>query len=72
MGGRILNGKIFNQLLKPATTYSEQIELLISRGCEVTDGALFEKVLSQVNYYRFSAYFFHLNLKTEITKKEQT
>ncbi len=43
--------------LKPSTTYTEQIEKLNSRGCQVTDIPFCIKVLSQINYYRFSAYF---------------
>jgi abortive infection bacteriophage resistance protein len=43
--------------LKQPTTYEQQIEKLRSRGCQVTDVPFCTKVLSQVNYYRLSAYF---------------
>ena len=43
--------------LKPPTTYNQQIEKLRSRGCQVTDVSFCSKVLSQINYYRLSAYF---------------
>jgi len=43
--------------LKPPTTYDQQIEKLRSRGCQVTDVSFCTKVLSQINYYRLSAYF---------------
>jgi abortive infection bacteriophage resistance protein len=44
-------------LLKPPTTYDQQIEKLRSRGCKITDVSFCTKVLSQINYYRLSAYF---------------
>jgi abortive infection bacteriophage resistance protein len=43
--------------LKPPTTYNQQIEKLRSRGCIITDEPLCLKVLSQINYYRLTAYF---------------
>jgi abortive infection bacteriophage resistance protein len=43
--------------LKPPTTYYQQIEKLRSRGCIITDEPLCIKVLSQINYYRLTAYF---------------
>jgi len=43
--------------LKQPTTYEQQIEKLRLRGCQVTDVSFCTKVLSQVNYYRLSAYF---------------
>jgi abortive infection bacteriophage resistance protein len=43
--------------LKPPITYTQQIEKLRSRGCLVTDDSFCANVLSQVNYYRLSAYF---------------
>ena len=43
--------------LKPPITYDQQIEKLRSRGCQVTDPPFCVKVLSQINYYRLSAYF---------------
>ena len=41
---------------KPALTCSQQIDLLISRGLTVADQADAGRFLSQVNYYRLSAY----------------
>ncbi len=41
---------------KPPLSYDKQIELLASRGLIVADRPKAEKFLSQVNYYRFSAY----------------
>jgi len=43
--------------LKPPTTYSQQAEILRSRGCTIADEPFCIKVLSQVNYYRLTAYF---------------
>jgi len=43
--------------VKPFLTYEEQIKKIASHGCAVPDGVLARKVLSQTNYYRFSAYF---------------
>ena len=44
-------------MLKPPTTYAQQIALLRSRGCFVEDDSFAEEALSQINYYRLSAYF---------------
>lgn len=43
--------------IKPATTYSQQIEKIKERGCNIQDEDFAEMVLSQLNYYRFTAYF---------------
>jgi abortive infection bacteriophage resistance protein len=43
--------------LKPPTTYNQQMEKLRSRGCQISDTALCETILSRINYYRLSAYF---------------
>jgi abortive infection bacteriophage resistance protein len=51
-------GDIFNMAqLKLPTTYSQQLDKLRSRGCQVSDVPLCEKILSRMNYYRLSAYF---------------
>jgi abortive infection bacteriophage resistance protein len=47
--------------LKQPTTYNQQIKKLRSRGCQVTDVPFCTKVLSQINYYRLSAYFLPFN-----------
>ena len=41
---------------KPWLSYGKQLELLIKRGLIVSDREKAEKFLSQINYYRFSAY----------------
>lgn len=43
------------EYLKPHLSIPEQAELLIKRGLEA-DASLLEKRLSDVGYYRFSAY----------------
>ena len=43
--------------LKPPTTYNQQVKKLRSRGCIITDEPFCVKVLSQINYYRLTAYF---------------
>ncbi len=41
---------------KPALTYPQQLDLLISRGLIIADRATAETILSRISYYRFSAY----------------
>ncbi|MBW6637573.1 Abi family protein, partial [Salmonella enterica subsp. enterica serovar Weltevreden] len=41
---------------KPPTTFSEQVNKLISRGLVIPDQSNAEFYLSQLNYYRFAAY----------------
>ena len=41
---------------KPPLKYDDQIKLLISRGLIIADPENAKSFLSQVNYYRFSAY----------------
>lgn len=43
--------------VKEHNTYDEQIDKLISRGCNITDREQAANVLKRVNYYRLSAYF---------------
>jgi len=43
--------------MKPKTTIQEQIQILKSRGCTIDNEEFAEKVLSHINYYRFTAYF---------------
>lgn len=43
--------------VKNFKTLDQQIELLKDRGCVIEDESLAKKVLSTVNYYRFSSYF---------------
>ena len=44
-------------MVKPATTYFEQIELLRSRGCIIDSENECIDALSNIGYYRLSAYF---------------
>jgi abortive infection bacteriophage resistance protein len=43
--------------IKPFLSYQGQIERLCAHGCQIEDPLFAQTVLSQVNYYRFSAYF---------------
>jgi abortive infection bacteriophage resistance protein len=43
--------------LKPFLTHKEQVERLRAHGCQIEDSAEAQSILSQINYYRFSAYF---------------
>jgi abortive infection bacteriophage resistance protein len=57
--------------VKPATTYEQQIEKLRERGCYIRDERIAERILSQLNYYRFSAYFLPFRKEDE-TYREGT
>jgi len=48
---------VFMVQLKQPTTYNQQIEKLRLRGCLIPDEPFCAKILSQVNYYRLTAYF---------------
>jgi len=50
-------GTFFMALIKPPTTYKQQIEKLRSRGCIIDDEAYAIDILAKVNYYRLTAYF---------------
>ena len=43
--------------IKPFLSFEGQIERLRAHGCNVEDSSFAQAVLSQINYYRFSAYF---------------
>lgn len=43
--------------VKPFSTYRQQIEKLVSRGCVIDDIKFAEDVLQRINYYRLTAYF---------------
>ena len=43
--------------VKAPTTFEEQMRLLQSRNCKITDEQFCLEVLGRINYYRFSAYF---------------
>lgn len=44
------------EFLKPAKTFDEQLDILISRNLIVDNRTRAINILKQVNYYRFSAY----------------
>ena len=56
-GGHFLFWGFLMEPLKPPTTYSEQINILRSRGCLIKDENACEKILREINYYRLTAYF---------------
>ncbi|WP_372997382.1 Abi family protein [Lutispora sp.] len=43
-------------MIKPATTYEQQIELLEKRGLIITDKSKAKEMLTRLNYYTFSGY----------------
>ena len=57
MGGHFFQEFVMTKPLKAPTTYKEQLDKLVSRGCSVEDEAFCLKRLSEINYYRLSAYF---------------
>ena len=58
--------------VKNFKTLDQQIELLKDRGCIIEDEALAKKVLSTVNYYRFSSYFLPFKQDDETYKTGTT
>ncbi len=58
------------QYSKPPLTYAQQVALLESRGLLVTDKIKAENFLSQVNYYRFSAYCLPFEVARHIFKSD--
>ncbi len=57
--------------VKQPTTYQQQIAKLLSRGCVIEDVANCERILSEIDYYRLSAYFLPFK-KSDDTYKEGT
>jgi len=57
--------------VKPRTTYEQQLDKIKKRGCIVGNDEYALKMLSQVNYYRLSAYFLVFK-KDNDTYKEGT
>ena len=51
--------------IKPPITYKEQVEKLRSRGCVIDDESEAIQILSNVNYYRFTAYFLPFRMLDE-------
>ena len=43
--------------VKKPTTYDEQYQKLVARGCDVSDEQFCKETLGRINYYRLSAYF---------------
>jgi len=58
--------------VKNFKTLDQQIELLKDRGCIIEDEVLAKKVLSAVNYYRFSSYFLPFKQDDETYKTGTT
>jgi len=44
-------------VLKQPATYKQQIEKLREHGCEISDDAFCEEILTRISYYRLTAYF---------------
>jgi len=55
--------------IKKPTTYDEQIEVLKSRGCFISDETFCKEKLKAINYYRLTAYF--LPFKSENEKYKE-
>ena len=49
---------------KPPTTFDEQLDKLVKRGCCVSDPVSAREALHRINYYRFSAYFLPFKTKS--------
>ncbi|MDO5725221.1 MAG: Abi family protein [Tissierellia bacterium] len=50
---------------KVATTYEQQIDILIERGCQINDKNFCKEKLSCINYYRLTAYFLPFKTKDD-------
>jgi len=59
----LLYGGVMEKYNKPPLPCDKQIDLLTSRGLVVSEREKAEKFLSQVNYYRFSAYCLPFEIK---------
>lgn len=49
--------------IKEPKTYDEQLDILISRGCEISERNAAINMLKRTNYYRLSAYFLPFKLQ---------
>lgn len=58
--------------LKQPKTFDEQIKLLKSRGLIINNEEKAKFILSNINYYRFSAYLIHLKKEDDTYKKNTT
>ncbi|GHV47311.1 CAAX amino protease [Synergistales bacterium] len=58
--------------VKPLKTYKEQVALLRKRGCVVADETRAVEVLSKVNYYRLSGYFYQFRTDADTYKPGTT
>ena len=59
-------------MLKEPKTFDEQIDLLKSRGLIIGDEDKAKFILSNINYYRFSAYLIHFKREDETYKENIT
>ena len=59
-------------MLKEPKTFDEQIDLLKSRGLIIGDEDKAKFILSNINYYRFSAYLIHFKKEDETYKENIT
>ena len=59
-------------MLKEPKTFDEQIDLLKSRGLIIGDEEKAKFILSNINYYRFSAYLIHFKKEDETYKENIT
>lgn len=57
---------------KPHLSFEEQAERLIQRGLIVRDKQRFIQILSQVSYYRLSAYWYPFRERDEQGKTKET
>ncbi len=55
--------------VKKPTTYAEQVDKLKNRGCIIKDEGRCKRILSNVGYYRLSAYFLPFKLKDDTYKE---
>jgi len=60
------------QYNKPALSYAQQLDLLAGRGLLMNDRLEAEKFLSQVNYFRFSAYCLSFEKSRHVFKQGVT
>lgn len=54
--GKIMNNNNVGPILKPPTTFKEQVQILSERGLIIEDEDFAINILSSINYYRFTAY----------------
>ncbi len=57
--------------LKSATTFDEQLNKIKDRGCIIGDEVWAKDILKQINYYRLTAYFYHIKNLMKLMPKVQ-